>query len=161
MTRILNKIPEVNDWISGGLKLEKSDLSELQYLKDILNFSEVPVLEPLSDNFTLETCLNRIVKGLEYHKTLLKVISKLGHFKSEELDGLLYDIRDLLVQIHKMQKLIEAANVSEQLSESQMEADLLLKLDTTYMTKVAAHLALIQLKMFGENVSRTLRSMIV
>lgn len=60
-----------------------------------------------------------------------------------------------------MQHLIKAVNGPEKVSESQLREDLAPKLENEYLSQVAAHLALIQLREFAKDVSRSLQSMIL
>lgn len=60
-----------------------------------------------------------------------------------------------------MQHLIKATKGPEKVSESQLQTDLAPKLKDQYVSEVAAHLALIQLREFAKDVSRSLQSMII
>lgn len=60
-----------------------------------------------------------------------------------------------------MQHLIKAPKGPEKVSESQLQTDLAPKLVNEYVSQVAVHLALIQLRQFGRDVSRNLQSMVV
>ncbi|XP_066521343.1 colony stimulating factor 3 (granulocyte) a [Hoplias malabaricus] len=163
INRILISIPAVHkSWIqSESLSFDSSDSGKLEYLKGVINLPAAPVLKTLSDD-TLGACLSQIAEGLKLHKTLLTVVSDLRTTKSEKVNLLLHDIRDLLPQIHKMQKLIKVANVPEEeaVSKSHLQADLKSRVTDEYLSQVAAHLTLLQLQKFGQDVSRSLRSMV-
>ncbi|KAL7857436.1 hypothetical protein SRHO_G00163350 [Serrasalmus rhombeus] len=162
--KILDDITELhNSWIPKGLSLDKKDSSKLKFLKTHLNLPEAPAIKPLSDSFTLGACLSQIAKGLKLHQTLLTVVSKLSPAKSEMVDGLLCDIRDLLLQVRKMQDLKNLLSNPEPqtVSESQLQETLAPKLSDEYNKHVAAHLTLLQLRDFSQEVSRTFRSMTV
>ncbi|XP_026803711.3 uncharacterized protein LOC113547531 [Pangasianodon hypophthalmus] len=163
ITKILSDIPAVHKSLihTTTLSLDESDLSTLQFLKDSLALPEPSPLQPLSDKFKLDVSLGRIAEGLKLHKTLLKVISELVHFKPKKLNDFLYDLRDSLLHVHKMQHVIKAVNGPEKVSESQLQEDLAPKLKNEYVSQVAAHLALIQLRQFAKDVSRSLQSMII
>ncbi|XP_060746980.1 uncharacterized protein LOC132859978 [Tachysurus vachellii] len=163
VTKILIEIPAVHKSLihTETLSLNESDLSSLQILKNFLGLPEPSPLQPLSDKFTLDVSLGRIVEGLKLHKILLKVISELEHFKVKKPNEILYDLRDAILHIHKMQHLIKAVNGPEKVSESQLQEDLAPKLENEYMSQVATHLALIQLRQFTKDVSRSLHSMII
>lgn len=60
-----------------------------------------------------------------------------------------------------MQHLIKAEKGPEKVSESQLQKDLAPKLENEYISQVATHLALIQLRQFSTDVSRSLQSMII
>ncbi|XP_027032648.1 uncharacterized protein LOC113662157 [Tachysurus fulvidraco] len=163
VTKILMEIPAVHKSLIHieTLSLNESDLSSLQILKKFLGLPEPSPLQPLSDKFTLEVSLGRIVEGLKLHKILLKVISELEHLKVKKPSELLYDLRDAILHIHKMQHLIKAVNGPEKVTESQLREDLTPKLENEYRSQVATHLALIQLRQFTKDVSRSLHSMII
>lgn len=59
------------------------------------------------------------------------------------------------------QHFIKAANGPEKVTESQLREDLAPKIENEYISQVAAHLALIQLREFTRDVSRSLQSMII
>ncbi|KAK3529181.1 hypothetical protein QTP70_019425 [Hemibagrus guttatus] len=161
--KILMEIPAVHKSLihTTTLSLDESDLSTLQLLKGSLALPETSPLQPLSDKFKLDVSLGRIVEGLKLHRTLLKVISDLAHFKPKKPIELLHDLRDVLLHVHKMQHLIKAVNGPEKISESQLREDLAPKLENEYMSQVATHLALIQLRQFTKDVNRSLQSMII
>lgn len=60
-----------------------------------------------------------------------------------------------------MQHLINAPKGAEKVTESQLQTDLAPKLENEYDSQVAAHLALIQLRDFSRDVSRSLQCMII
>ncbi|KAI4899436.1 hypothetical protein NFI96_018733, partial [Prochilodus magdalenae] len=163
ISKILLDIPEVHkSWItSESLSLDRNDSTKLQYLKEVLNLPVAPALKPLSVNFTLDACLSQIVEGLRLHQTLLEVVSNLRRTKSASLDGLLYDIRDLLVHIRKMQSLksMTSSPETQTVQKSQLQEALAPHLSDDYTSQVAAHLALLQLRDFARDVYRSLRSM--
>ncbi|KAG7325380.1 hypothetical protein KOW79_011696 [Hemibagrus wyckioides] len=163
ITKIFIEIPAVHKSLihTTTLPLDESDLSPLQVLKRSLALPEPSPLQPLSDKFKLDVSLGRIVEGLKLHKTLLKVISDQPHFKPKKPIELLHDLRDAIMHVHKMQHLIKAANGPEKVTESQLREDLAPKLENEYMSQVATHLALIQLRQFSKDVSRSLQSMII
>ncbi|KAI5619690.1 colony stimulating factor 3 (granulocyte) a [Silurus asotus] len=163
ITKILGEIPAVHKSLIHimTLSLNESDLSALQFLKESLGLPQPSPLQPISDDLTLETSLGRIAEGLKLHKFLLKVITEQVHFKSKEPSGILYDLRDTVLHVHKMQHLIKASIGPEKVSESQLREDLAPKLEKGYMSQVAAHLTIIQLREFAKDVSRSLQSMII
>ncbi|XP_072523920.1 colony stimulating factor 3 (granulocyte) a [Salminus brasiliensis] len=164
ISKILSNLPAVHkSWIhSESLSLDRNDSGKLQYLKDILNLPTAPALKPLSDDFTLAACLGQIAEGLRLHQTTLTVVNKLALVKSEKVDGLLYDIRDLLTQVQKMQKLTGTTSAPETqaVAENQLQTNLAPRLQDEYTSQVAAHLVLLQLRDFSQDVSRSFRSII-
>ncbi|TTY54608.1 hypothetical protein Baya_16523 [Bagarius yarrelli] len=163
ISKILIEIPAAHKSLiyTTTLSLEESDLSSLQFLKESLGLPQPSPLQPISDKFKLDLSLGRIVEGLKLHKTLLKVIGELSDSKSDKLKELLYDLRDALLHVHKMQQLIKAANGPDKVTESQLREDLAPKLKNQYLSQVATHLALIQLKQFTQDASRSLQNMII
>ncbi|KAM9462449.1 colony stimulating factor 3 (granulocyte) a [Clarias gariepinus] len=163
ITKILSEIPAVHKSIihTPSLSLDQSDLSALQYLKETLDLPEPSPLQPLSDKFNLESSLSHMVEGLKLHKTLLKVIAELPHFQSKKPSELQYDLRDALLHLHKMQHLIKAVKTPEKVSESQLKEDLAQRVKSDYMSQVAAHLTLLQLRGFAKDVSRSLQTLII
>ncbi|XP_053495845.1 uncharacterized protein LOC128616962 [Ictalurus furcatus] len=165
ITKILGEIPAVHKSLihTTTLSLDESDLSTLQYLKEFLDLPEPSPLQPLSNKFKLDVSLGQIDEGLKLQETLLKVIGELAHFKFKKPkpEGLLYDLRDALLHVHRMQHLIKAVKGDEKVSESRLKEDLEPKLEKEYTSQVAAHLALIRLRHFAKDVSRSLQSMLI
>ncbi|KAF4084598.1 hypothetical protein AMELA_G00107980 [Ameiurus melas] len=165
VTKIHGEIPAVHKSLihTMTLSLDESDLSTLQFLKEFLDLPEPSPLQPHSNKFKLDVSLGQIDEGLKLQETLLKVIGELTHFrfKKPKPDGLLYDLRDALLHVHRMQHLIKAGKRDERVSESRLKEDLKPKLEKEYMSQVAAHLTLVRLRQFAEDVSRSLQSMII
>ncbi|XP_036427665.1 colony stimulating factor 3 (granulocyte) a [Colossoma macropomum] len=162
--KILDDINKLHkSWVHTSFSLDEKVSSKLEYLKKILDLPAAPAIKPLSDSFTLSACLSQIAKGLKLHQTLLTVVSKLSHTKSEMVDGLLCDIRDLLLQVRKMQDLknLPSDQETQAVSESQLQETLAPKISDEHISHVAAHLTLHQLREFGKDVRRTFRSMTV
>ncbi|XP_026874437.1 colony stimulating factor 3 (granulocyte) a [Electrophorus electricus] len=163
ITKILNDIPAAHkSWINiASMSLDEVD--KFQYLKEQLNFPAAPRLQLISDNFTLHDCLSRISEGLSLHKALLKVIRKKMTSASAEVNELLFDIRDLALLVQKMRTLAPApaagAPPVRVISENRLEEDLRPGLSSEYLVKLAAHLTLLQLRQFGQDVSRSFQSM--
>ncbi|KAI7797022.1 colony stimulating factor 3 (granulocyte) a [Triplophysa rosa] len=155
ISTVLKGIPAAHaSWInSPSLKLGSSVNPELQHLKENL-IPSAPVLESISDNFTLEICLDRIFKGLKLHVNLLTEISEGTKLKqTEQVAELQADIEELLSLINKMQT---EAGFERSVEASQH--DLAKNLKSTYITQVAAHLTLQQLQVFSCDVLRSILS---
>lgn len=60
-----------------------------------------------------------------------------------------------------MQHLIKAVKTPEKVSESQLKEDLAQRVKSDYMSQVAAHLTLLQLRGFAKDVSRSLQTLII
>ncbi|KAF5891041.1 granulocyte colony-stimulating factor isoform X2, partial [Clarias magur] len=103
MAKILAEIPAVHKSLihTTTLSLNERDLGALQYLKETLDLPEPSPLQPPTDKFNLESSLSHMVEGVKLHKTLLKVIAELPHFRFKKPGELLYDLRDALPHLHK------------------------------------------------------------
>ncbi|KAG9267586.1 colony stimulating factor 3 (granulocyte) a [Astyanax mexicanus] len=163
ISKILNDTPAAHKaWIhTESLSLDGNDSGKLQYLKEVLNLTTAPALKPISDSLNLGDCLGQIAEGLRLHQTLLTVVSNLALVKPEEVDGLLYDIRDLLIQVKKMQSQtgVTSAPETQEDLKSQLQKNLAPQLEDEYTSQVAAHLVLLHLRDFSQDVSRSFRSM--
>ncbi|KAA0725514.1 hypothetical protein E1301_Tti010324 [Triplophysa tibetana] len=151
ISKILKEIPTAHaSWIkSPSLKLGSS--AELQHFKENL-IPSAPVLESISENFTLEICLDRMFKGLKLHDNLLTEISEVTKLKpTEQVDELQADIRELLSLINQMQT---KAGFKSSVEVSQHDLDK--NLTSTYLIQVAAHLTLEQLQVFSCDVLRSI-----
>ncbi|XP_051991532.1 colony stimulating factor 3 (granulocyte) b [Xyrauchen texanus] len=156
--KILDNIPAVHETYlkRTGLTLElSSEEQNLEYLSGI-SIPEPPVLKTISEDFTLEMSLSRIVEGLELHHALLQRISE-SLTSTEKLNLLLADISELSAQVKKMQQL---AQISSKVSQKAFP-DLSPSLDSNYQVQVITHLSLQQLRSFTQDVFRSLRQIAV
>ncbi|KAL6474866.1 hypothetical protein MHYP_G00159060, partial [Metynnis hypsauchen] len=157
--KILDDITKLQkSWIPTGLS------PKLEFFKTHFDLPKAPAIKPYCyETFTLGVCLNQIAEGLKLHQTLLTVVSKLSPVKSEMVNELQCDINDLLLQVRKMQDLKNLLSNPEHQAvlESQLQETLAPKLSNEYKKHVAAHLTLVQLRDFSEDVSRTFRNMTV
>ncbi|XP_076851116.1 colony stimulating factor 3 (granulocyte) a [Brachyhypopomus gauderio] len=162
ITKILDDIPAVHkSWIYAE-SMSLDEIDKFQYLREQLNIPDVPGLIPISDD--LDACLIQISEVLRLHRALLKVISNKMTSTSTSADDLRYDIRDLLSVVHKMWTLTKrpAGSVwpAQAVSDGKLEAELGPRLSTDYKVQVAAHLVLVQLRQFGQEVQRSLHSLL-
>ncbi|XP_056627820.1 colony stimulating factor 3 (granulocyte) a [Triplophysa dalaica] len=149
ISKILKEIPTAHaSWIkSPSLKLGSS--VQLQYLKENL-IPPAPVLESISENFTLEICLDRMFKGLKLHVNLLTEISEVNKLKqTEQVAELQVDIGELLSLINEMQTEAGFERSVEAPQHDHTEK-------SPYITQVAAHLTLEQLQVFSCDVLRSI-----
>uniref|UniRef100_A0A8C8DEX1 Granulocyte colony-stimulating factor n=1 Tax=Oryzias sinensis TaxID=183150 RepID=A0A8C8DEX1_9TELE len=111
-----------------------------------------PVLKPFSDSFTLETCVSRMLAGVQLHQNLLAVLS--GRLAG--LEELKADVRDLLAHIMKLK---EAALMEGGALEQNRGSDLDARLTDSYTVQVAAHTVLTQLRSFCHDLTRSFRAL--
>ncbi|KAK2876701.1 hypothetical protein QQF64_004409 [Cirrhinus molitorella] len=166
INKILEDIPTVHkDWITiKSLTLgNHTILQELGYLRnEALKIPPAPVLQNISSISSMETCLAKIVEGLQLHLILLKDVSK-ATTQDQRVKHFQADIRDLLLLIEKLQKQA-GFDPSKQASDEQSQppvhdfrADK--NLSDKYLTQVAVHLILQQLQDFSFDVLRSILSM--
>ncbi|XP_061079125.1 uncharacterized protein LOC133113967 [Conger conger] len=137
-------VPEAFKW--------DSPTQNLQYMKSVLGIPPSPILKSLSNDFTMELCLNHISEGLQLHQDLLTSIRD-RISKPEKMTELLADIRDLLAQVVKMRELAQLG-AGEQYGGSGLSA----QLTEVYKVQAAAHITLDQLDSFSQHVFRSLRN---
>ncbi|XP_019901970.2 colony stimulating factor 3 (granulocyte) a isoform X2 [Esox lucius] len=125
---------------------------KLQYMATNLGIPSAPTLKALAEDFTLETCLRHMSEGLQLHQDLLKAVQpRLAN--TENLTALMTDIRDLGIQINKMLRAVQA-EVTLQPTVTSLAS----RLTGDYQVQVAAHLTLVQLQSFGQDIVRSLRN---
>ncbi|KAM9336621.1 colony stimulating factor 3 (granulocyte) a [Symphorus nematophorus] len=153
--KILQSIPDTHKSCvrSEALQLNSSENSKLVRMAATIGIRSAPVLRVVSESFTLETCLRNMIEGLQLHRALLS--SVFPHLENKDkVTELLADIRDLVIQINKMLKMVEGEAVVQPTQTS-----VTLHLPGDYEVQVAAHLTLVQLQAFGQDVVRCLRSL--
>uniref|UniRef100_A0A3B3ZKH9 Colony stimulating factor 3 (granulocyte) a n=2 Tax=Periophthalmus magnuspinnatus TaxID=409849 RepID=A0A3B3ZKH9_9GOBI len=135
------------------LKLNSTENRKMEIMASNIGIPNAPVLTVVSENFPLETSLRHMSEGLQLHRGLLNfVLPKLNNnVKMAELSN---DIGDLDLQIHKMLKLIQNTAVPTPTLEP-----VVLRLSGEYDIQVAAHLTLVNLSNFGQDVVVSLHSM--
>lgn len=135
-----------------GLTLDpSSQTGELEMKRINLGIPDPPVLKELSEQFTEDMCVSRMLAGGRLYQGLLVDLShRLGG-----LEALSAELRDLVTHINQMK---DAAQLSSD-SSDQSSLDLTLNLHGNYDVQVAAHLTLCQLLEFCHDLIRSLRSM--
>ncbi|XP_068605531.1 uncharacterized protein [Brachionichthys hirsutus] len=165
-----------------GLTLKPSaPAATLQTMAASLGVPAAPVLKPLSEHFTLDACLSRMLAGSRLYQGLMGVLSgRLGG-----LGDLQADLRDLQTSIDKVKKkklpglwrfaligcsMLTASCVFQIKQLAQTDGggaaddgpysglDLASHLHGNYEVQVAAHLALVQLRSFCHDLVRGLRA---
>ncbi|XP_070783762.1 colony stimulating factor 3 (granulocyte) a [Enoplosus armatus] len=151
--KILLSIPDTHKSCihTETLQLNSSDNSKLVIMASNIGIPSAPVLRVVSEDFTLETSLRRMSEGLQLHRALLSSVSPRLENK-DKVTGLMADIRDLVIQINKMLKGLQAEAVPT-------PSPVALRLPGEYEVQVAAHLTLVQLQSFGQDVVRFLRNL--
>uniref|UniRef100_H3C3G7 Uncharacterized protein n=1 Tax=Tetraodon nigroviridis TaxID=99883 RepID=H3C3G7_TETNG len=135
---------------SRGLTLESSQPTNLQLMTESLGLPVAPLLKLPSDHFTLDMCVSRMLVGCQMFQRLLAVLS-------EKLDGLMdlkVTLRDLVTHITKMK---ETLGLDVDGSEA-LTVDVASRLHGDYEAQMAAHLALVQLRSFCHDLTRSLRA---
>ncbi|XP_008293024.1 uncharacterized protein LOC103366932 [Stegastes partitus] len=154
--KILRDIPTVHSATinTEGLSLDSSSqTTNLQMMVTSLGIPAPPVLKSLSDSFTLDMCVSRMLVGSQLHHGLLGVLSD----KLSGLKDLRADLRDLQTHITKMK---EAAQLSSDVSDQNQIPDLASRLQGNYEVQVAGHVTLMQLRSFCHDLIRSLRAAI-
>ncbi|XP_041670936.1 colony stimulating factor 3 (granulocyte) a [Cheilinus undulatus] len=153
--KILLSIPDAHESCvyTETLKLNSSDNENLGVMASNIGIPSAPILKTLSDSFTLETGLKHMSEGLQLHRALLSSISPRLENNNKVTD-LQSDIRDLAIQINKMLNKITAETMV-----LPSPTPVALRLPGEYEVQVAAHLTLVQLQSFGQDVVRLLRSL--
>uniref|UniRef100_A0A8C1H847 Colony stimulating factor 3 (granulocyte) a n=2 Tax=Cyprinus carpio TaxID=7962 RepID=A0A8C1H847_CYPCA len=165
INKILQDIPTTHAaWIkSKSLTLGDSKARlELEFLKKDMYIPSAPVLQLISNNFSMETCLANITKGLQLHLNLLKEISNATTLaQTDQVKDLQAEIYELLLLIEELQNQA-GFDPSKQASDEESqtpEHDLAKRLTNEYLTQVAAHLTLQQLQDFSCDILRSIHSM--
>ncbi|XP_078146949.1 colony stimulating factor 3 (granulocyte) a isoform X2 [Centroberyx gerrardi] len=136
------------------LQLNSTENANLKTMEDTIRFPSAPVVKAISESFTLETSLRRMSEGLQLHQDLLKsVLPQLDN--KDCVTELLADIRDLLIQIHKMLRKVQAEPGVQPTAST-----LALRLQGEFQVQVATHLTLVQLQSFVQDMARCLRSLV-
>ncbi|XP_031594568.1 uncharacterized protein LOC116319402 [Oreochromis aureus] len=135
-----------------GLTLDpSSQTGQLEMMRITLGIPDTPVLKELSEQFTADMCVSRMLAGGRLYQGLLVDLSgRLGG-----LEALSAELRDLVTHINQMK---DTAQLSSD-SSDQSSLDLTLNLHGNYDVQVAAHLTLCQLLEFCHDLIRSLRNM--
>lgn len=152
--KILLSIPDAHESCIGteALMLNSSENEKFGVMASNIGIPSAPILKTLSESFPLETGLKHMSEGLQLHRALLSSISSLGD--NEKVTGLKSDIKDLANQINKMLNRITAETTA-----LPSPTPVALRLEGEYEVKLAAHLTLVQLQSFVQDVDRLLRSL--
>ncbi|KAM7381866.1 hypothetical protein PAMA_012630 [Pampus argenteus] len=150
--KILLLIPETHKSCvhTETLQLNSSDNAKLGIMASNIGIPPPPVLKVVSEDFTLETSLRRISEGLHLHRNLLSSVCG----NKDIVIELMADIRDLGLQINKMLKMLQTETVVQP-----TPTPVALRLPGEYEIQVAAHLTLVQLQSFGQDMVRFFRSL--
>ncbi|XP_023263453.1 uncharacterized protein LOC111656104 [Seriola lalandi dorsalis] len=152
--KILRDLPDVHAATinTEGLTLDPStQTANLQMMVTSLGIPAGPVIKPLSERFTLDMCVSRMLAGGRLYQGLLGILS-------ERLSGLTdvrADLRDLLTHLRKMK---EAAQLADDGLDQNPSLDLSTRLHGNYEVQVAVHLTLTQLRSFCHDLIRSLRA---
>uniref|UniRef100_A0A8C5EEN8 Uncharacterized LOC114468471 n=1 Tax=Gouania willdenowi TaxID=441366 RepID=A0A8C5EEN8_GOUWI len=149
--KILSDVPQVHRSVvtAEGLSLDPPSLSSLQTMVASLGIPPPPVLKPLSEHFSLEESVSRMLSGVHVLEQLLLVLSE-QVFGLTELQA---DLRDLLTHLTKMTTATQIKGF-EQTSMSHLSS----RLHGDYEVQVAAHVTLTQLRFFCRDLIRSLRA---
>ncbi|XP_029944886.1 uncharacterized protein LOC115386623 [Salarias fasciatus] len=132
-----------------GLTLDSSQTSGLHMMSLSLGIPPAPVLKPLSQRFTLDMLVSRMLAGCRQYQGLLGVLSD----KLSGLTELNADLGELLTHIATMR---EAAELTE--TDETASSDLASRLHGDYEVQVTAHMTLVQLRSFCHDLMRSLRT---
>ncbi|XP_026171630.1 colony stimulating factor 3 (granulocyte) a isoform X2 [Mastacembelus armatus] len=153
--KILLSIPDTHKSCihTGTLKLNSSENANLVIMASNIGIPSAPVLKAVSENFTLETCLTQMSEGLQLYRALLSSVSPRLENR-DTVTELMADIRDLSIQISKLLKMVQIEVVVQP-----SPTPIALRLPGEYEVQVAAHLTLVHLQAFGQDMVRCLRSL--
>ncbi|KAG7218714.1 hypothetical protein INR49_007066 [Caranx melampygus] len=152
--KIERKLPVVHDAVvsAEGLTFDPSaQAPNLQLMVTSLGIPAPPVIKQLSEHFTLDMCVSRMLAGGRLYQGLLGVLS-------EQVGGLTElsaDIRDLLIHVRKMK---EVGRLIDDNPDQNPSLDLGRRLHGNYEVQVAVHLTLTQLRSFCHDLIRSLRA---
>ncbi|XP_047428237.1 granulocyte colony-stimulating factor-like [Mugil cephalus] len=146
--KILQDIPAVHRATVNSESMNPSSpTTNLQVMATSMGIPASPVLKPLSERFTLDLCVSRMLEGSQLYHGLLGDLSK----KLSGLEDLRVDLRDLQTHISKMK---DAAQLGGDGSEQNPS----LNLQSSFDVQVAAHVTLTQLRSFCHDLVRSLRA---
>ncbi|KAM8728960.1 colony stimulating factor 3 (granulocyte) a isoform 1-T1 [Acanthopagrus schlegelii] len=153
--KILQAIPDTHTSCihSQALQLNSTENAKLAMIAKTIGMPSAPVLKAVSESYTLETCLKHMSEGLQLHRALLSSVTPRLENKDKVI-SLQADIRDLVIQVNKLLKKVQAEAVVQP-----SPTPVALSLPGDYEIQVAAHLTLVQLQAFGQDVVRCLRSL--
>ncbi|XP_029977582.1 colony stimulating factor 3 (granulocyte) a isoform X2 [Sphaeramia orbicularis] len=153
--KILLSIPETHKSCihTETLRLNSTENAKLQLMASSIGIRSAPALRVVSEDFTVETGLTRMSEGLQLHRDLLASVSP-RLTNTGKVDELMGDIKDLVVHVNKMLKMVRT-EVTAQPTPTPVN----LQMPGEYEVQVAAHLTLVQLQTFGQDMVRSLRSM--
>ncbi|XP_037611277.1 uncharacterized protein LOC119479580 isoform X3 [Sebastes umbrosus] len=153
--KILFSIPDTHKSCiqSETLKLNSSENAQYATMVTTIGIRPAPVLSVVSENYSLETSLRHMSEGFQLHRDLLSAVSpRLAN--KDNVTGLVADIRDLVLWINKMLKMVQTDAVVQP-----SPTPVALNLPGNYEVQVAAHMILVQLQAFGQDTARCLRSL--
>ncbi|XP_056222310.1 colony stimulating factor 3 (granulocyte) a isoform X1 [Seriola aureovittata] len=153
--KILLSIPDTHKSCihTETLQLNSSENAMFVLMAKKIGIPSAPVLRVVSENVSLQTSLTQMSEGLQLHRALLSSVSERLENKNKVTD-LMADIRDLIIQINKMLKMVQKEAVVQP-----TPTPMALHLLGEYDVQVAAHLTLVQLQAFGQDTVRCLRSL--
>ncbi|XP_068161351.1 colony stimulating factor 3 (granulocyte) a isoform X2 [Antennarius striatus] len=155
-TKILMSIPDAHDSSirSKALQLNSPENSKFEQIALEIGIHSAPQLRAVSESFSLEACLRSMCEGLQLHQALLKSVTPRLQ-NGDKVKDLLPDIRDLVIQINKMLKMVQGEALVQP-----TPTPMTLNLPGDYEVQIAAHLTLVQLQSFGQDMVRVLRNLV-
>ncbi|XP_068610854.1 colony stimulating factor 3 (granulocyte) a [Brachionichthys hirsutus] len=154
--KILLSIPDAHNSSipSKALQLNSPENAKLVQMALTIGVRSAPRLSAVSENVSLEACLATMSEGLQLHQALLKAVSP--HLqKRDKIEDLQADVRDLIIQINKMLKMVRGETPVQP-----TPTPVALNLPGNYEVQVAAHMTLVQLQAFGQDTVRCLRTLV-
>ncbi|KAJ8404367.1 hypothetical protein AAFF_G00341400 [Aldrovandia affinis] len=156
INKILHEIPAVHKSCvnSEALTLDPSGGQNLMYIVTSLGIPSAPELMGLSNEFTMEMCLNRMSEGLQLYQDLLSTVR--DHVSTpEKVTDLRAAVTDLLEKVLQMRELAQLEN-----GVQYEGTDLAARLTGPYEVMVATNVTLTELRSFTEHVSRSLGNIV-
>ncbi|KAL3967540.1 RNA-binding protein 23/39 [Sarotherodon galilaeus] len=155
--KILLSIPETHKSCIKieTLQLNSTDNTRFEVLRSEIGIPSAPHIKAPSENVTLEDSLRQLYEGLQLYRALL---GSLGNYhrlaNKDRVTGLMADVKDLAIQIKEMLKI-----VLPQGSPHPTKPSVSLNLPAEYEFQVAAHLTLVDLQSYIQDLVRFLRTL--
>lgn len=154
--KVILAIPETHKSCihSETLQLNSNEHIKLQLMAAKIGITSAPILKAVSKDFPLDSCLRLMLEGLQLQQDRLQAVTQ--HVaKTDRVAEMQTDIRDLLIQIKKMLKIVQGEAAVQPTS-----SNLVLNVNGEFEAQVAMHLTLVHLQDFGEHVVRSLRNIL-
>ncbi|XP_026034673.1 colony stimulating factor 3 (granulocyte) a isoform X1 [Astatotilapia calliptera] len=155
--KILLSIPETHKSCikTETLQLNSTDNAQFEIMRSRLGIPSAPHIKALSENVTLEDGLRQLYEGLQTYRALLSSLKNYPRLANKDrVTELMADVRDLAIQIKEMLKIVHPQG-----SPHPTKPSAPLNLPADYEFQVAAHLTLVDLQSYIQDLVRFLRTL--